>query len=85
MAKDAGDIMLEIISPEKVLLHRTVRSVELPGTLGRFEVLRDHAPVISSLQRGEIVFTVGEKTGRVKISSGFAEICANHVTACVEL
>ncbi len=85
MAQGSVDILLEIISPEKVLMHQMVRSVELPGTLGRFEVLHDHAPMISSLQRGEIVFAVGEKTGRVKISSGFVEICSNHVTACVEI
>ena len=62
------DILLEIISPEKVLVHRMVRSVELPGTLGRFEVLHDHAPLISSL----------------RIASGFVEVCENHVIACVE-
>ena len=79
-------IILDIISPERTLVHESVGSVELPGTLGRFEVLKDHAPLISSLEKGSIVYKMDEgKEGSVAISSGFVEICNNHVTACVEL
>ncbi|MBQ6286274.1 MAG: F0F1 ATP synthase subunit epsilon [Bacteroidales bacterium] len=81
-----SDIILDIISPERTLVHESVGSVELPGTVGRFEVLKDHAPLVSSLACGDIVYKMGEdKEGRVRISSGFVEICANHVIACVEL
>ncbi len=79
-------IILDIISPERTLVHESVLSVELPGTLGRFEVLKDHAPLISSLVEGKIVYKIdGEKDGKITISSGFVEVCDNHVTACVEL
>ncbi|MBP5486356.1 MAG: F0F1 ATP synthase subunit epsilon [Bacteroidales bacterium] len=79
-------IILDIISPERTLVHESVLSVELPGTLGRFEVLKDHAPLISSLVEGNIVYKIdGDKDGRITISSGFVEVCDNHVTACVEL
>lgn len=78
------DILLEIISPEKVLVHRMVSSVELPGALGRFEVLPGHAPLISSLTEGNITFSSGELPEQVRIASGFAEVCENHVIACVE-
>ena len=78
-------IILDIISPERTLVHESVISVELPGTLGRFEVLKDHAPLISSLVEGNIVYKIdGEKDGKITISSGFVEVCDNHVTACVE-
>ncbi len=81
-----SDIILDIISPERSLVHESVGCVELPGTFGRFEVLKDHAPLISSLDKGDIVYRMGEdKEGRVSISSGFVEVCGNHVTACVEL
>ena len=81
-----SDIILDIISPERSLVHESVGCVELPGTLGRFEVLKDHAPLISSLEKGDIVYRMGEdKEGCVSISSGFVEICGNHVFACVEL
>ena len=79
-------IILDIISPERTLVHKSVLSVELPGTMGRFEVLKDHAPLISSLVEGNIVYKIdGEKDGKITISSGFVEVCDNHVTACVEL
>ena len=79
------DILLEIISPEKTLVHRMVGEVEFPGTKGRFEVLKDHAPLVSSLEKGDIVFSSGGKQERLAIASGFVEIYKNHVTACVEL
>ena len=36
-------IILDIISPERTLVHESVLSVELPGTMGRFVILKDHA------------------------------------------
>ena len=48
-------IILDIISPERTLVHESVLSVELPGTMGRFVILKDHAPLVSSLCRGDIV------------------------------
>lgn len=84
MERRSVDILLEIISPEKVLVHRMVRSVELPGTLGRFEVLHDHAPLVSSLTEGNITFSSGDVPEQVRIASGFVEVCENHVIACVE-
>ena len=73
-------ITLDIISPEKVIISTKTSRVELPGTVSRFVVLKDHAPMISSLAEGEIVYDAGgeEKTGFVKIED-------NHVMACVEL
>ena len=76
---------MDVISPERTLVHAVVDSVELPGTKGRFEVLKNHAALISSLERGRVVFRTGEKTDGVDISSGFVEINDNHVVACVEL
>lgn len=81
------DIILDIITPEGTLVHKNVGRVELPGTMGRFMVLKDHAPLITALVKGEIVYGPGEDKDdeTVGISSGFVEICGNHVTACVEL
>ena len=80
-----ADIFLEIVSAERTLVNRLVNSVELPGTLGRFEVLHDHAPLLSSLAPGEIVFTTGDQTERIAIRGGFAEVVENHVNVCVEV
>ena len=78
-------MVLDVISPERTLVHAVVDSVELPGTKGRFEVLKNHAALISSLEKGRVVFRTGGKNESVDISSGFVEINDNHVVACVEL
>ena len=74
-------IKLHILSPEGTLVRQEVDRVELPGASGRFVVLKDHAPLVSSLVEGEIVY--GDD-GIVKISSGFVEVIDNQVTACIE-
>ena len=46
---------LEIITPEKQLFSGEIKSVKFPGTIGGFEVLNNHAPIISTLAKGEII------------------------------
>ena len=48
-------------------------------------VLKDHAPLISSLEEGRITFTSGDVEENVDIVSGFVEIAYNKVTVCAEL
>lgn len=85
MSEKTSEMILNVISPERTLVHAAVEAVELPGTKGRFEVLLDHAPLISSLEKGVIAYRNGEGTDKVAISSGFVEVNDNHVVACVEL
>lgn len=47
-------MFLEIVSPEAVLLSTEVRSVSVPGVAGYFQVLDNHAPIVSTLQNGEV-------------------------------
>lgn len=85
MSEKTSEMILDVISPERTLVHAAVEAVELPGTKGRFEVLKDHAALISSLEKGVIAYRNGEATDKVAISSGFVEVNDNHVVACVEL
>ncbi|TCO10926.1 ATP synthase F1 subunit epsilon [Natronoflexus pectinivorans] len=48
------DLYLEVVTPEKILFEGPVGMVEVPGELGRFTVLRDHGPIISTLTQGRI-------------------------------
>ena len=64
-------IALHIVSPEGTLVDKEVSSVKLPGTLSPFEVLKDHAPIISSLSKGDIVYVTVGKENRISISEGF--------------
>lgn len=78
-------IHLIIYSPERTILEKMVSKVSLPGSMGRFMVLKDHAPLISSLEEGRIVFMSGGVEENVDIVSGFVEIAFNKVTVCAEL
>ena len=81
----ADVIQLHIVSPEATLVETVVSKVTLPGTLGPFEVLKDHAALISSLEKGEIVYVAEGKEQRLKVVSGFVEVHHNQVEACVEV
>ncbi len=72
-----------IVSPEQTLFEGQVDSLTVPGEKGRFEVLKGHAPIISSLTAGSVVCT-GEESCELKISGGFIEVAHNRVSLCVE-
>ncbi|MCL1942151.1 MAG: ATP synthase F1 subunit epsilon [Candidatus Azobacteroides sp.] len=75
---------LEIISPEQILFSGEVELVTLPGSLGSFTMLPGHAPIVSSLEKGKLMYRVqGQDTG-MNIESGFIEGKQNHITVCVE-
>ena len=78
-------IQLHIVSPEGTLAKTTVSAVTLPGTIGPFEVLKNHGAIISSLEQGEIVYVSGGKEQRLPIASGFVEVRDNKVDVCVEV
>ena len=78
-------ISLHIVSPEGTLVDKTVSAVTLPGTVGPFEVLKDHAALISSLEKGDIVYVAEGKESRLPIACGFVEVRDNKVVACVEV
>ena len=78
-------IQLHIVSPEGTLVEQAVSAVTLPGTIGPFEVLKDHAALISSLTKGDIVYVTDGRENRVPIAEGFVEVRGNQVVACVEV
>jgi F-type H+-transporting ATPase subunit epsilon len=71
---------LKIVSPERVEFSGEVESVKVPGTMGQFEILTDHAPLISTLQKGIVEYN-GEQ---LAILGGFVEIQKNEVSLCIE-
>ena len=75
---------LEIFSPEKKVFSGEVEQVTLPGAMGSFTILPQHAPIISSLQAGKLSYVVkgGEEQGE-EIRGGFVEMNGNKVSVCV--
>ena len=78
-------LQLKIVPPEKIELDGAVESVLVPGTMGQFEILNDHAPIISTLQCGTVVFNTADGKQQLEIQGGFVEVQKNKVSLCVEL
>ena len=75
---------LIIVSPEKTVYEGNATSVVVPGDKGTFEVLDNHAPIISSLQAGNIVVNDAGNLMNFDIKSGLIEVAQNTVSICVE-
>lgn len=78
-------LTLKIISPEKIEYIGEAESVIVPGSNGEFEILSNHAPIISSLDKGKVVYVCGEGKQTLDILGGFVEVQKNEVNLCVEL
>ena len=79
-------VTLKVISPEKIIFTGEVESVTVPGTLGEFEVLDGHAPLISSLEKGTVVYKpVQGERAQLAIRGGLVEVQKNQIRLCVEL
>ena len=78
-------LKLRIIAPDRLVFEGEVESVMLPGTVGSFTVLNNHAPIISSLDKGEISYKEANTQTEFAIRSGFAEVRDNVLSICVEL
>ena len=76
-------LQVSIVSPEQTLFEGEVERITVPGEKGRFEVLKNHAPIISSLGAG-VVTCVGEHPYELSIRGDFIEVAHNRVSLCVE-
>lgn len=75
---------LKIISTTEVVFEGTVQSVTLPGVKGRFTVLRNHASLISTLDKGVIAYrTENGEEGSFEVGGGIADVDRNVVSVCV--
>lgn len=77
---------LTILTPKTPKMERTVSKVFLPGTAGSFEVLKGHAPLISSLTGGSVRWENESDGSResFEIFSGFVEVNDNVITVAAE-
>ena len=76
---------LEIITPEKELYNGTVTSVKVPGSAGEFEILNNHASIVSSLISGNIrVINDKQEELNFNIKSGVIEMQKNKIVILAE-
>jgi len=72
-------IQLEVVTPDQQVVHELVDSVTLPGKGGYLGILPGHAPLLSELAPGEIIYTRGGSKHYLAVSWGFAEVLPSRV------
>ncbi len=81
----SGSFKLEIVTPRKTVFKGDVNSVSAPGAMGGFQVLVNHAPLLSSLRIGEVKIVDPAGTeAHYATSGGFVEVRQNVVTLLAE-
>jgi F-type H+-transporting ATPase subunit epsilon len=74
-----AEINLEIITPEKIIYKDTVDSITVPGTKGMFQVLKDHAPLMSTIEIGVITLKKNDEDKYLTTAGGTIEVLNNNV------
>lgn len=77
---------LVVLTPEQELFNGDITSVKVPGTKGQFEILKGHAPIVSSLSAGvvRIVDAAGQRS-EITVEKGFIEVLRDEVSVLVQL
>ena len=82
MAEDV--IRLDIVTPAGLLMSENVATVNLPATLGSMGVLKNHAPLMTTLDIGIVKYNQADKDHYLTVSGGFAEVKDNTVIVLAE-
>ena len=88
MANPTGiptSLALEIVTPDRSIVSQQVDEVELPGADGYFGVLPGHAPLLASLQVGEMWYRTGQERHFLAVAFGFAEVLPDRVTVLAQI
>lgn len=72
-------MQVDILTPDKVLFSGEATSVKLPGSLGQFEVLNNHAPLVSSLNAGNVRVRSADGDQNFAIKGGVVEVTKNKI------
>lgn len=75
---------LSIITPDQPVFEGDITSVTVPGTTGAFEVLKDHAPIVSTLESGNVIIRTGNGEEIIDITGGVVEVLHNQITLLAE-
>jgi F-type H+-transporting ATPase subunit epsilon len=71
---------IEIITPDKKVFEGDIKSVRVPGKKGSFQVLKDHAPIISTLENGKVIIVDQDNAEKIfEIQGGVIEVKANKI------
>ena len=77
-------LLLEVVTPDRLVLSTEAEVVVCPGVEGQFGVLPGHIPFLSALEIGEMYYKSAGKTEYLAVSGGFAEVTGEKVTIVAE-
>ncbi len=77
-------LLLEVVTPDRLVLSTEADVVVCPGVEGQFGVLAGHIPFLSALEIGEMYYRKGGQTEYLAIAGGFAEVTGEKVTIVAE-
>ncbi len=76
-------MILEIVSPEATLFKGEVTSVTLPGVDGSFQILNNHAPIVSILEKGIVKIAAPSFTLAKEVASKFTKVNDQNYTLAI--
>lgn len=80
----ADTFQLEIVTPEKKVVDTAAEEIQIPGKNGYLGILPGHAPLITELAVGEIIYRENSAEQRLAVAWGFAEVLPDKVTILAE-
>ena len=78
------ELLLEVVTPDRLVLSTEADVVVCPGVEGQFGVLPGHIPFLSALEIGEMYYRKGGQIEYLAVSGGFAEVTGEKVTIVAE-
>lgn len=75
---------LEIITPDKTLFKGEVEAATFPGSKGSFQVLRNHAALISSLEKGKVIIKTKNEKQEIMVNGGMVEVLNDNIIVLAE-
>jgi F-type H+-transporting ATPase subunit epsilon len=78
-------MMLKVLSPEEFIYEGEVVLVQLPGSMGSFEILHNHAPLIARIDKGKIkIIDEGRNKFYLEVNPGIVEVKDNNIVVLTE-
>jgi len=56
---------ISVLTPDKEIFYGTITSVKVPGSMGQFQVKRNHAPIVSSLEKGKVTLVAADDEHKI--------------------
>ncbi|MGE3842025.1 MAG: F0F1 ATP synthase subunit epsilon [Vicinamibacterales bacterium] len=78
-------LALELVTPDRAIVHEDVEEIELPGSEGYFGVLPGHTPLLATLGVGEMWYRRGNEKFYLSLSGGFAEVLPDRVIVLAQI